>query len=116
MVEQLKEEIRNKSSKDSGLFATLLDSNVDSMYYDSLDAPEKYTEQIRELLQKIVAEGRQPTSSERKLLDSAVIDFARKPSARTNITATTNKSETPVQAQSHPTLTESVPSFWWENR
>ena len=49
------------------------------MYYDALEHPEKYDNNVVDILRDLVASGRKPTDSERMLLDASVINFSSMP-------------------------------------
>ena len=102
---------------DTGLFSTLLCSNLDALYQDSLIHPEKYQEETRDLLTSLVTENRQPTDAERKTLDLAVIDFAQAVPQKPLAAQPSHSPSTPVDPVS-PHDEEVLPDvepepFWW---
>jgi len=121
--QDLKAQLAKVPEADCGLFQTMLHGSVDTMHQDSVDYPEKYSDEARQLLQALVNEHRKPTGTEREVLDAAVLDYARKqePAPRAQPLA-------PVVAHDNPNRDFSAPQaelpdlpdeetsapFWWE--
>ena len=74
-----KEQQTSTPSVRRGLFQELLQGRPEEMYVDSVEHPEKYSEELRALLSEMVSTRRQPTSEESLKLDAAVLDFVAAP-------------------------------------
>jgi hypothetical protein len=49
------------------------------MYVDSLEHPEKYSDELRTLLTEMVSTRKRPSPEESLMLDAGVLDFMAKP-------------------------------------
>lgn len=65
-----------------GLFQELLQGRPEAIYLDSLENPDKYDEDLRQLLSELVSTGRRPSFEEHKKLDAAVLTFMEAPRAK----------------------------------
>ena len=119
---RLDSEASRPSSSKKGFFEELLQSRPEAMYLDTLDHPEKYTGEVKQLLEEITLQRRAPTDEERVLLDRAVLDFLAKPKAppppspkkRTEpMEPVTGSEEAFPETAQDPVSTGEPPPFWW---
>jgi hypothetical protein len=80
-LEELVEQDRRISTPSvrRGLFQELLQGRPEEMYVDSLEHPEKYSDELRTLLTEMVSTRKRPSPEESLMLDAGVLDFMAKP-------------------------------------
>lgn len=106
---------------DTGLFEVVFNGRIEEMYYDSLDHPEKYTEEARNLFQTLLIESRKPTAVERDILNTAVHDYVLPPRVSPSVKpAPTNQTlavQPPEISIPEPEVDASpgdlVSPYWW---
>lgn len=117
-VEELLGTVQEVPKQEEGLFETVLQSRTELMYQDSLEEPDKYPQEVRDLLLDLVSKRRTPTAQERLILDRSVLDFSRrlpktvKPSPQPS--SSSARTSSPPSAPD-PTPGDIVSPFWWKH-
>jgi hypothetical protein len=80
--EEEKRQTQMTAPRDNGLFQQLMSGDIRHFYHDMEKFPDKYTEDDRALIQRLLASGNtQPTIEEREKLNTLVNTYFEKPKA-----------------------------------
>jgi hypothetical protein len=119
LLEESKEE---SPTKPKGLFEELFQSRPEALYQDSLDHPEKYTQEVHMILRELIEKRRAPTDEERQKINLSVIDFmqaprqeaaAPRPRPAPKVTAPREKEDASTFQEMTEALGTELKPFWW---